>query len=76
MRTADDARRDPQPGDGLAVTDEDGDMECRAVTRRSGARVLYRWGITPDDLFIMDQSYLHHGWAHWAATAEVLKVAQ
>lgn len=59
----------------LEVTDEHGDMECRMVTRLSGSRVLYVWGIAPDDLFISDQSYLHHGWRRWAATAEVLKVA-
>lgn len=76
MRTEQDAKLNPMPGDVLAVTDEHEDMECREVMRLSGSRVVYRCGITPDDLFIEDQAYIEHGWQNWAAGATVLKAAQ
>lgn len=73
MRTADDARRDPQPGD--VFEKGGGTAEIMAATETSFG---FRWGGLPR--FSPPMPPVYSDWSpsfrKWAATAEVLKVAQ
>lgn len=76
MRTADDAKRDPKPGDVIYRDIKTSLAGCiiREVTRAHGGFVFcFRDnGYTRKNLTPMSVE----SWRKWAATAEVLKVAQ
>ena len=79
MRTADDARLDPRPGDVLLKLVRDTEIDFRVDTVSGRARKVHGPGhVRVVD--IQDQDYwltfCGTEWRKWAATAEVLKVAQ